>query len=96
MWQSDVQFLPRTAKIYNGYTTLSIKEISRLVDAVVSFLSLQLQPNPVLTIPESLLQEEEEPMATTGAGGEEEEGMISDPGTEIMSVQDEKVKVSTQ
>ena len=60
------------------------------------FLSLQLQPNPVLTIPESLLQEEEEPMATTGAGGEEEEGMISDPGTEIMSVQDEKVKVRTQ
>ena len=50
----------------------------------------------MLTIPESLLQEEEEPMATTGAGGEEEEGMISDPGTEIMSVQDEKVKVSTQ
>ena len=65
-------------------------------NALVSFLSLQLQPNPVLAIPDSLLQEEEEPMTTTGAGGEEEEGMISDPGTEIMSVQDDKVKVSTQ
>ena len=81
------------------YTIFSVKgECSDWsnVDALVSFLSLQLQPNPVLTIPESLLQEEEEPMATIGAGGEEEEGMISDPGTEIMSVQDEKVKVRTQ
>ena len=50
----------------------------------------------MLAIPDSLLQEEEEPMATAGAGGEEEEGMISDPGTEIMSVQDDKVKVSRQ
>ena len=43
--------------------------------------------------------EEEESMAMgSGAGGgaEEEEGVISDPGTEIMSNEDEKVKVSLQ
>ena len=33
-------------------------------------------------------------MVAMVTGGEEEEGVISDPGTEIMSNQDEKVKVS--
>ena len=56
----------------------------------------QPQSNPVLSIPDSILTEDEEPMATgSGAGGgaEEEEGVVSDPGTEITSNEDEKLKV---
>jgi len=47
----------------------------------------------VLVIPDSLLQEE--PVVAMATGGEEEEGVVSDPGTEIMDNEDEKVKVST-
>ena len=44
----------------------------------------------MLAIPEPLLSEEG--LMVTG-GGEEEEGVVSDPGTEIMSENDSKVKV---
>ena len=46
----------------------------------------------MLAIPDSLLSEE----ALSGgvAGGEEEEGVVSDPGTEILSENDDKMKVS--
>ena len=47
--------------------------------------------NPVIAVPAPLLSEE----ALSGsAGGEDEEGVVSDPGTEIYSESDSKIKVS--
>lgn len=54
---------------------------------VISFCG---QLNPVVTVPASLLSEE--PMSG-GTLGDEEEGVVSDPGTEILSENDEMVKV---
>lgn len=53
-------------------------------------ISIILQMNPVLAISESLLSEEAQSGNTVG---EEEEGVVSDPGTEILSETDSKVKV---
>jgi hypothetical protein len=48
-----------------------------------------LKSNPVLAVPDSLLSEE----ALSGStAGEEEEGVVSDPGTEILSESDDKIK----
>lgn len=44
----------------------------------------------MLSIPASHLVEETHP---SGNVGEEEEGMVSDPGTEILSEDDERLKV---
>ena len=48
--------------------------------------------NPVLDFPESLLVEDDQPVAMV-AGGDDEEGAISDPGSEMMEENSDKVKV---
>ena len=45
----------------------------------------------MLCVPDSLLSEE---ALSGGVAGEEEEGVVSDPGTEILSENDDKMKVS--
>ena len=49
--------------------------------------------NPVLDFPESLLVEDDQPVAIV-SGGEDEEGAISDPGSEMMDENSDKVKVA--
>ena len=46
----------------------------------------------MLDFPESLLVEDDQPVAMV-TGGEDEEGAISDPGSEMMEENSDKVKV---
>ena len=52
---------------------------------------LVFQQNPVVSVPESLLSEDS---LSGSMVGEEEEGVVSDPGTEILSESDDKMKVN--
>ena len=49
------------------------------------------QPNPVVSVPDSLLSEDS---PAGNIAGEEEEGVVSDPGTEILPESDDKMKVN--
>ena len=64
---------------------------------MVNFFLLQIDDsekrNPVLDFPESLLIEDDQPVAMV-TGGEDEEGAISDPGSEMMEENSDKVKVA--
>ena len=58
---------------------------------VCTMIMFTLQMNPVLTVPDSLLSEE---TLSGNTAAEEEEGVVSDPGTEILAESDGKVKVN--
>lgn len=51
------------------------------------------QTNPVLSFPDSLLNEEVEESVSMATSGDDEEGAISDPATEIMENSNKKMKV---
>lgn len=53
------------------------------------------QSNPLLSFPDSILDDEDEEMISMATGGDDEEGVIRDHATEVMEVT-EKVKVHFQ
>ena len=60
----------------------------------MSFIYIQLvecRSNPVLDFPESVLTDEEPSVAM--AAGDDEEGAISDPGSEIVDRESQKLQV---